>query len=57
VFVADGDRFAAREVVLGRIGRTKAEIVSGLAAGDRVADERSFLIKAELAKGAAEHHH
>jgi len=58
VFVADGDRFAAREVVLGRAGRTKVEIVSGLAPGDRFADERSFLVKAELAKGgAAEHHH
>ena len=57
VFVADGDRFVAREVVLGRTGRTKVEIVSGLAPGDRFADERSFLVKAELAKGAAEHHH
>ena len=57
VFVADGDRFAAREVVLGRSGRTKVEIVSGIAPGDRVADERSFLVKAELGKGAAEHHH
>ena len=57
VFVADGDRLAAREVVLGRTGRTKVEIVSGLAPGDRFADERSFLVKAELAKGAAEHHH
>ena len=50
-------RFAAREVVLGRIGRTKSEIVSGLAAGNPVADERSFLVKAELTKGTAEHHH
>jgi cobalt-zinc-cadmium efflux system membrane fusion protein len=57
VFVADGDRFATRDVVLGRSGRTKVEIVSGIAPGDRVADERSFLVKAELAKGAAEHHH
>jgi membrane fusion protein, heavy metal efflux system len=57
VFVAEGDRFTPHEVVLGRVGRTKTEIVSGLAPGDRVADERSFLVKAELAKGAAEHHH
>jgi cobalt-zinc-cadmium efflux system membrane fusion protein len=57
VFVVDGDRFAARDVVLGRSGRTKVEIVSGIVPGDRIADERSFLVKAELAKGAAEHHH
>jgi cobalt-zinc-cadmium efflux system membrane fusion protein len=57
VFVAEDERFAPRPVTLGRAGRTKVEIVSGLAAGDRFADERSFLVKAELGKGMAEHHH
>lgn len=57
IFVADGDRLVARQVVVGRVGRTVAEIVSGLTAGERYADENSFLVKAELAKGAAEHEH
>lgn len=57
VFVVEGDRFEARRVVTGRIGRTRAEVLEGLAPGDRYADERSFLVKAELAKGEAAHEH
>jgi cobalt-zinc-cadmium efflux system membrane fusion protein len=57
VFVADGDHFAVRPVRLGRAGRTRVEIVDGLAAGERFADERSFLVKAELGKGEAGHDH
>ena len=55
VFVAVGDRFEPRPVSVERVGRTKVEIVSGLAPGERFADERSFLVKAELGKGAAGH--
>ena len=57
VFVADGERLVAHPVSLGHTGRTKVEIVSGLAPGERFADERSFLVKAELGKSTAEHHH
>jgi cobalt-zinc-cadmium efflux system membrane fusion protein len=57
LFVADGERFEVREVRLGREGRTKVEVVSGLAAGERFADERTFLVKAELGKGTAAHAH
>jgi cobalt-zinc-cadmium efflux system membrane fusion protein len=55
VFVVAGDHFEPRPVTLGRTGRTKAEITAGLSAGDRFADGRSFLVKAELGKGTAGH--
>jgi cobalt-zinc-cadmium efflux system membrane fusion protein len=57
VFVAEGDRFAVRPVQLGRAGRTRVEVSHGLAAGERFADQRSFLVKAELGKGEAGHDH
>ncbi len=57
VFVAEGERFEARPVTVGRVGKTRAEILGGLAAGERFADEGTFLVKAELAKGEAAHDH
>jgi len=57
VFVVAGDHFEPRPASVGRVGRTKVEITSGLAPGERFADERSFLVKAELGKGAAGHEH
>jgi cobalt-zinc-cadmium efflux system membrane fusion protein len=57
VFVAAADRFEPRPVTVGRTGRTKVEISAGLAAGERVAVERTFLVKAELGKGEAAHEH
>jgi cobalt-zinc-cadmium efflux system membrane fusion protein len=54
-FVAAGDHFEVRPVTLGRTGKTKAAIAAGVTAGERFADERSFLVKAELGKGAAGH--
>jgi cobalt-zinc-cadmium efflux system membrane fusion protein len=57
VFVVEDDRFEPRAVTIGRTGRSKVEIVAGLLPGEEVADERSFLVKAELAKGEAGHDH
>lgn len=57
VFVVERDRFAARPVSVGEVGRTMAAITAGLVSGERVADDGSFLVKAELGKGEAEHHH
>jgi cobalt-zinc-cadmium efflux system membrane fusion protein len=57
LFVVEGDRFEVRPVTLGHTGRTRVEIVDGLAPGERFADERSFLVKAELAKGEGAHGH
>lgn len=57
VFVAAGERFEARPVKVGLVGETKAELTAGLSPGERFAEDRSFLVKAELAKGEAEHEH
>lgn len=53
VFVAEGERFEPRAVSLGQVGRTTLAVTSGLEPGERYADERSFLVKAELGKGEA----
>ena len=45
-----GGRFAAREVELGRREGGWVEVVSGLAAGERVVTEGSFFLKSELAR-------
>lgn len=57
LFVVEGDRFEPRPVTVGAQGRKLVEIKTGLAAGDRVAADGSFLIHAELAKGEAGHDH
>ncbi|MEO8605925.1 MAG: efflux RND transporter periplasmic adaptor subunit [bacterium] len=53
LYVADGDHFVARPVRVGRLGRTVAEIIDGLAPGERYAATNSFLVKADLEKGEA----
>lgn len=55
VFVAEKERVEARPVTLGHRGETLVEVLSGLTDGERVATVNSFLLKAELGKGAAEH--
>jgi len=57
VFVATEEGFEARVVSVGRRGENFAEIVSGLKAGERYAAAGTFLLKAELGKGEAEHEH
>lgn len=57
VFVETEDGFAARPVTLGQEGETLVEIVLGVAPGERIATTNTFLLKAELAKGEAEHEH
>ncbi|WP_284078678.1 efflux RND transporter periplasmic adaptor subunit [Herbaspirillum aquaticum] len=57
VFVRVADGFAAREVSLGRSDGQLVEITSGLDAGTDYAATGSFVIKAELGKGSAEHSH
>lgn len=57
VFVAEGDNVEPRLVVLGHRGKTVVEVMSGLRAGEKVAATNTFLLKAELGKGEAEHDH
>ena len=55
VFVVDGETVTPRPVRLGRSGRQRVEITAGLAAGERYADDGTFLLKAELGAGAGGH--
>ena len=57
VFVAEGGGFRAHPVVVGRTVDGRVEILSGLTGTERIAGAGAFLLKAELAKGEAEHGH
>lgn len=57
VFVRVGDIFEARPLTLGRRNEDFAEVVSGLAAGEQIVVEQSFLIKADIEKSGAVHDH
>lgn len=57
VFVEEGDAFEAREVKLGARDSERVEVIGGLMPGDKYVATNSFVIKAELGKGEAEHGH
>ena len=57
VFVVEPNGFRAQPVVTGRTADGRIEIVSGLTGSERIAGAGAFLLKAELAKGEAEHGH
>ncbi|WP_394002576.1 efflux RND transporter periplasmic adaptor subunit [Luteimonas sp. WGS1318] len=57
VFVAGDDGFHATQVLAGRRAGGRIEILKGLTGDERVAGTNAFLLKAELAKGEAEHGH
>ncbi|WP_407152024.1 efflux RND transporter periplasmic adaptor subunit [Bradyrhizobium sp. ORS 86] len=57
VFVREADGFEARSVRTGREDDDDVEIVAGLAAGETIAVENTFTLKAELEKDEAEHGH
>lgn len=52
VFVRNGDKFEARDVEIGERDLHWVEITFGVLEGDVYAAENSFIVKAELAKGA-----
>lgn len=54
VFVQNDQGFTPRKVRLGKRSAEAVEITQGLAAGERYASRNSYLIKAELTKGAGE---
>jgi cobalt-zinc-cadmium efflux system membrane fusion protein len=57
VFVEDEDGFEKREVKIGVKDDAMIEILAGVSAGDKVVVGNSFILKAELGKGEAEHVH
>lgn len=57
VFVAIDEGFRATPVLTGRQADGHIEILSGLSGTERIAGTNAFLLKAELAKGEAEHVH
>ena len=57
VFVAVNGGFRATPVLVGRQAGGRTEILRGLGGEERVAAANAFLLKAELAKGEAEHGH
>jgi cobalt-zinc-cadmium efflux system membrane fusion protein len=57
VFVQTPEGFEPRPVTPGRINATHVEITAGLQAGERYATTETFILKAELGKGSAEHDH
>lgn len=56
VFVRTAKGFEARAVTIGQRGAGRAEVVSGLTAGQTIASRNAFLLKAELGKGEGEAH-
>lgn len=57
VFVTTDEGFRATPVLAGRRAGGHIEILSGLSGTERIAGANAFLLKAELAKGEAEHSH
>ena len=57
VFVAGAEGFRAVPVLAGRRAGGHVEILNGLSGDERIASSNAFLLKAELAKGEAEHGH
>ncbi|NEX91141.1 efflux RND transporter periplasmic adaptor subunit [Caulobacter sp. 17J65-9] len=57
VFVRTSEGFRAVPVLVGRQAGDRTEILRGLTGAERIAGANAFLLKAELAKGEAEHGH
>ena len=57
VFVRTATGFRVAPVLVGRQAGNRTEILSGLTGAERIAGANAFLLKAELAKGEAEHGH
>jgi cobalt-zinc-cadmium efflux system membrane fusion protein len=57
VFVRDADGFEPHPVEIGRRDGDYTEVISGISPGDSYVARNSFIIKAELGKGEAEHEH
>jgi cobalt-zinc-cadmium efflux system membrane fusion protein len=56
-FVRDGEYYEARRLQLGRGDEARVEVLGGLAAGEEYVTEGSYVVKADLEKASAAHHH
>jgi len=54
VFVRTANGFTAAPVIVGQRSAGRAQITSGLTAGQTIATRNAFLLKAELGKGSGE---
>ena len=54
VFVRDGEEYFVRPVELGQRDAKQVEIIDGVAAGDEIVVEQSYLIKANIEKSTVE---
>ncbi len=57
VYARHGDVYEARALQLGRTGGEFVEVLSGLAPGEEYVVENSYLVKADIEKAGAGHHH
>ena len=57
VFVRQGDTYTAHPVKLGERDSIQVAVTEGLAAGDEIVVEQSYLIKADIEKSGATHAH
>lgn len=57
VFVRVGETYEVRPVELGKRDAQQVEVRSGLAPGDQVVVEQSYLVKADIEKSGASHDH
>lgn len=57
VFVQEGDAYGPRVLTLGRTDGHFTEVVQGLQPGETYVSDNSYLIKADIEKSGAGHHH
>ena len=57
VFVAEGDKYQAQPIELGRKDGKNVEVLSGLKPGAVIVVENSYLVKADIEKSGASHDH
>ncbi len=56
-FVQEGEKLEMREIKTGRTDGHLIEVLAGLKGGERYAATNTFILKADLGKGEAEHEH
>ncbi|GMV31591.1 MAG: hypothetical protein AMXMBFR59_37160 [Rhodanobacteraceae bacterium] len=57
VFIRVGDTYEVRPVALGKRDAQRVEVLSGVAPGDQIVVEQSYLVKADIEKSGASHDH